>query len=311
MLTAKQLIRPARCAVCGGTSDVVVWQENGYEGRSCACGTVYTTPEPCPGAVDLAKDGHPESFYSLPARLKVRWVQESIPSGRLLEVGSGGGHFLAAAQAAGYEVAGIEPDPDRAQRVAERLRVNIICARLEDLNYSGERFDIVYHCNLLSHFPDPVAALRKMQALLSPSGILAFEVGILAGISPLWYGLIGSLGYPQHRWFYSEGSLRGLLRKAGLRIERITHFGLLPAVLMYRSRSLLLRRVRGLIAVRRTRPENSNAQDPVPNSRRSGFLWLNARVDNFFRYRVGRLAPRVGPGTLFVTARPDLGSTDI
>ncbi|MBI4475499.1 MAG: methyltransferase domain-containing protein [Acidobacteria bacterium] len=85
-------------------------------------------------------------------------------------------------------------------------------------------------------FPDPIAALQKMASLLSPSGVLAFEVGTLGGIRSFWYHWIGCLGYPDHRWFYSEQSLRTLLAMAGFQIESIRHFGLAPAVALYRSR---------------------------------------------------------------------------
>jgi len=101
-----------RCAVCDRVSALVVWRENGYEGRACRCGTVYATPPPPLGAVDPTVDGHPDSYYAVPARRRVRWIQRYRPRGRVLDIGCGEGHFLAAAQAAGYDVAGIEPIPD-------------------------------------------------------------------------------------------------------------------------------------------------------------------------------------------------------
>ena len=205
--------RPAGCVVCGGTSDSVVWHENGYEGRACKCGTLYVFPTPSPGAVDPTVDGHPPSFYSTYAGWKARWVRQCCPAGTLLEVGCGDGYFLAAAQAVGYRVAGIDPHPGRARRVAESLNIEVRCSLLEDLHWPEARFDVVYHCDLLSHFPDPLGALRKMKALLAPGGMLAFEVGTLGGIRPVWYHWIGSLDYPQHRWLYSEASLHMLLQR--------------------------------------------------------------------------------------------------
>ena len=173
--------RPLCCAVCGGVSRRVVWRENGYEGRACRCGTVYTAPPPR-DAIDPTIDSHPDSYYAAAARRRVRWIKRYRTSGRLLEIGCGEGHFLSAAQAAGYDVAGIEPEPGRAGRAAERLGVHVECARLESCRLGRARFDIVYHCDLLSHFADPVGALQKMQGLLAPHGVLAFEVGLLADI---------------------------------------------------------------------------------------------------------------------------------
>jgi hypothetical protein len=137
---------------------------------------------------------------------------------------------------------------------------------------------------------------------------LAFEVGILGEVSPLWYRVVGTLGYPQHRWFYSERSLQTLLAKADLRVERIRCFGLLPSVLVHYTRTILVRGVRRLFRAQSTRRGNSSAQEQVSSPARSAFRCINARVDNFFRYGIGRFAPPVGPNTLFVTARPNRGT---
>jgi SAM-dependent methyltransferase len=272
-----------RCAACGGTSERVVWREAGYEGRACACGTVYIDPPPPANAVDPTRLLHPDAFYALPARDKAAWVASVRPGGRLLEVGCGDGHFLVAARARGFEVSGIEPDATRARRSSERLGVPVECGLLEHTTLADATFDIVYHCDLLAHFPEPIAALQRMRCLLRPGGCLCFEVGILGGISPLWYRLIRHLGYPDHRWLYSETGLSILLARSGLRIEAVRHFGHTPRVVLI-AVARMLARVTGLVTSRST-------------------LAL-ARFDHLLRYRVGRFAPRVGPRTLFVVAVP-------
>src|SRR5262247_1274707 len=120
------------CIVCNDASESVVWKENGYEGRLCRCGTVYTFPEPKPGIIDPYGDSHSEIFYAQYALAKARWLQRMQPSGRLLEIGCGEGHFLNAARSLGYSVVGVEPDPERARRVRERLGIEVHCSSLED-----------------------------------------------------------------------------------------------------------------------------------------------------------------------------------
>jgi len=296
--------KPLRCVVCGGVSARVVWRENGYEGRACRCGTVYTTP-PARDAIDPTIDSHPDSYYAAAARRRVRWIKRYRTGGRLLEIGCGEGHFLAAAQAAGYDVAGIEPEPGRARRAAERLGVHVESARLESCRLGPARFDIVYHCDLLSHFADPVAALQKMQGMLAPHGVLAFEVGLLADIAPWWYSMIGSIGYPQHRWLFSARSIERLLARADLEPARTAYFGLAPGVLVHAGARLLARRYRRL-----RRPAGPYRSVEGGGARASGggarvsLSQLVDRTESFWRYTAGRLAPRVGPATLFVIARP-------
>ena len=282
----------ASCVVCGCVSERVVWRENGYEARSCECGALYTAPFPAPHAIDLTLDAHTDDFYRLPARLKVRWLSRNGRGGSLLEIGCGEGHFLEAAQRAGFRVSGLEIDPARARRAAARLTVPITCGRIEDVEIPGAAFDVVYHCDLLSHFPDPLLALARMKNLLCNEGVLAFEVGLVADIATFWHELSGTLDLPQHRWFYSERSLAALLRKAGFTIVESKHFGLAPQVLM--------RRVAGFAGRFVSRGGASS------ESRSSGHALdgAYARLDAFVRYRIGAFAPRIGPATLFVLARP-------
>src|SRR5262249_7778140 len=133
--------RVMSCLLCRGTSDRLVWCENGYEGRACSCGTVYTSPEPAVASVDPTKDAHSDAFYSTYASLKARWVRNIPVSGRLLEIGCGEGHFLAAAKRLGFEVTGLEPNVERATRVRKRLQVDVRCSLLEDVVWPDAGFD--------------------------------------------------------------------------------------------------------------------------------------------------------------------------
>jgi SAM-dependent methyltransferase len=151
----------------------------------CHCGMVYTNPKPVPGSIDYTEDNHPETFYSFPADFKASWMARYCPPGRLLEVGSGHGSLLAACRARGYEVSGLEPHPSRARYVEETLGIKVEQAFLEENRLPPGSFDIVSHCDMLAHFPDPVVSLHRMSALLRPGGVLFLEVGILGGISPL------------------------------------------------------------------------------------------------------------------------------
>jgi SAM-dependent methyltransferase len=295
------------CIVCHATSEAVVWKENGYEGRLCACGTVYISPEPEPGIIDPRLDTHSDTFYSRYATTKARWVQRFRPSGRLLEIGCGEGHFLRAAKSLGYAVAGVESDPERARRVREQLGIEVRCSLLEDLEWQKACFDVVYHCDLLSHFLKPVQALRKMSSLLAADGVVVCEAGTLGAVHPFWYRWTGQVGFPQHRWLYCPESLHRLFVDAGMQIVQMQHFGLAPAVIMHRSFVLaagLIRRLRrkSLSEGRKTRCSTSGNREFHQGTVDA----IYDVVDQFFRYRIGAIAPRLGPATWWIAARPAL-----
>jgi SAM-dependent methyltransferase len=286
----------AECFLCRTTSRRVVWTEMGYEARRCTCGMVYTSPMPAPGSIDRTIDHHPQEFYSYPAPFKARWVARHCPPGRLLEVGCGEGFFLAAARTRGYEVVGLEVHAGRAQQVRDTLGIEVTAGALEDDRLRPAQFDVVYHCDLLAHFADPIAALRSMTRLLRPDGVLCFEVGMLGGISPFWYTLTGGLGLGYHLWLYSPGALRELLTRADLGLEHVQRFGLAPRAVLGGLKAGL----RGLLGRSPAASIRSGGSLPAAGTRRR----LGRSISNFLRYRGAAWAPRIGPETWLLVARP-------
>ena len=285
-----------RCFLCGTTSDPVVVHEANYVGRSCRCGIVYIDPCPAPNSVDPTCDEHADEYYELPAAVRLDWIAQIQPRGRLLEVGCGWGHFVARAKRRGYQVAAIEPNPVRARHVREVLRIEVEEAPIETASRPAVGFDIVYHIDLLSHFPDPARALRAMASQLRPGGRLCFEVGIFGGLAAGWYKWVGRPGFPQHRWFYSEAALREILRRSDLRIEKIKQFAILPATIVSSLGLTLLGQPLG------NRSSKDSRQYPI---RATGLRLWYAWLQYVLRYRLGAYLPPIGPQVFFVCAAPD------
>ena len=292
----------ARCVVCDGSRGAVVVSKSGYDLVACPCGGVYLSPKVDERSVDPSVDFHPASFYALPADRKIRWLAKTRSDGLLLEVGCGEGHFLRAAQRRGFRVAGIEIDRQRAERVATELGIEVENEPIERSRWPPASCDIVYHCDLLSHFPDPVLALKCMAKLLKPEGVLFFEVGLVGDLAPVWYRWIPEHSIPRHRWFFSHRALERLLERAGLGVVRIKKYGLAPQVVAYRGLSTIFQRAKRMTESR------SLATDPQPDGRdvkRSArYRQLVDRYDNFMRFSVGAVAPKIGPLTALVIAKP-------
>ena len=262
-----------------------MWREAGHTIRQCTCGLGYLDP---PAAATTTRDLHHDGYYAVPAAVRLAWVARFCAGGRLLEVGPGAGHLLAAARRRGYEVTGVDPDPTSAQRIRERVGIEIELATIETSTLPDAGFDVVVHVDLLAHLVDPVAALHAMARRLRPGGHLCFEVGLTGGISPLWYRALGRLDLPAHRWLFSRHALQRVLARAGLEIVGARRFGLAPAL------GLVLA---GRVATRLAgRARHRDALPPVP-------LALYDRLMCALRYRLGRITPDLGPQTLFVAAR--------
>ncbi|MGD9723378.1 MAG: class I SAM-dependent methyltransferase [Pirellulales bacterium] len=296
---------PGACLLCARNEGTTVWRENGYDVRHCAqCGVLYLDPAPPPGHVDFTREQHDDSYYARPARVRANWVQTVRPNGRLLEVGCGGGHFLAECRRRGYEVFGCEPDAERARFCRAQLQLDVETAYIEDTALPPGSFDVVFHVDLLSHFPDPVGALRTMARLLRPGGVLCFEVGTMAGVAQRYIRWNGGLGVPDHRWFFSLDGIRSVIDRAGLQIESLKQFGLVPAMLpLVLGRTL----VKPLVQWRRgkeARPWDGAVESDAPLRKVRGIYRLGQRVEFELRYHLGPYVPKVGPTTLFVAASP-------
>lgn len=281
----------SKCFLCEEASEEVVWTEDGIDGLLCRCGMVYTNQAAVLEPLDLKKEFHSDYFYSLPAKFKAAWVAKNCPRGRLVEVGCGAGFFLAAARSRGYEVIGLEPSPAYDLEL-RRLDIPTVHEMVEDNSLPRRSFDVVYHCDLLVHFPDPFRSLAAMCELLTPTGVLCFEVGLLGGISPSWYPLVGKIGLGEHLWLYSDRAFRNLMRRAGLELVRIQYFGLAPEVLGGKILGVLSKRLLG------------PALQTISWDGAQRAVRFHRSCVNFLRYRAGTLLPHIGPQTLLVVAKP-------
>ncbi len=180
------------------------------------------------------------------------------------------------------------------QRVEQSQMVASEVALLEASKRPDASCDVVYHCDLLSHFPDPAGALQRMRRMLRPGGIMFFEVGLVGRLATAWYRRMPDHSLPRHRWFFDHGSLRQLLYTTGFTLLRIQDFTLGPQVLLYRCASHLRRWWRG--APRR--PEQRPPTGP-PRERPA-----EGQINNWLRFGLGRHAPGFGPATAFVIAAP-------
>jgi SAM-dependent methyltransferase len=283
------------CFLCGKASEKVIWREDGFEGLSCECGMVYTNQTTSRQSADVTREYHSDHFYSLPARFKAAWMAKHCPRGRLLEIGCGAGFFLEASRQYGYEVFGLEPNLACAQQLHDKS-LAVAHEFVEQHSLPQHSFDVVYHCDLLAHFHDPIRSLSAMCELLNSAGVLCFEIGLLGGISPSWYRLIGRIGLGQHLWLYSDRAFKLLMRKAQLEILSAQYFGLAPEVLGGKAVGILSKR----LIVPSVGMFFANGKDRALRAQRS--------CVNFLRYRAGAMFPHIGPQTVLVVARPVLNT---
>jgi len=69
----------------------------------------------------------------------------------MLEIAEGGGYFLDEAREEGFEVYGIELNSIQADFIKTKLGIPCEKPLLDIPFFDGKRFDIIYHCDVISH----------------------------------------------------------------------------------------------------------------------------------------------------------------
>ena len=136
--------------------------------------------------------------------------------GKLLEVGCGNGAFLHRMRSLGWEVQGVEVDP-QAAKIAERvLGIPVDAGPLEAAGYPCACFDAVTMNHVIEHVHRPVDLLRECKRVLKPGGHLVVVTPNVKSLGHIrykrnWRGLEP----PRHLHLFFQSTLENSAKKAG------------------------------------------------------------------------------------------------
>lgn len=248
-----------RCLVC----DRLVQAEDRYAARGSwlyvrcrECGLVFLHTLPDTSALSsFYNESYEVDFdrYLQGIRRRSEKILLDLESrfpqrGKLLEIGSSYGGFLAEAKRRGWNVTGIELSEKSAEYGRSKLGVTICTGRLEDhfAKLKGQ-FDVVTAFHVIEHVSEPLEFLEKCRGLLRPGGLLFLKTPNIDSIAarmagPLWQWL----DPPAHLYLFSPPTLAALLRRAGLHTDKLeteqgdAHTNLFEAV-AFAAKSILSR----------------------------------------------------------------------
>jgi SAM-dependent methyltransferase len=192
------------------------------------------------GAFRLVEERH--WWFRARQKILLDLLSVSLDSGaRILDVGCGTGYFLEAASAQ-YLVSGIDASEMAVAFCRDRGFTDVRQGTVTDLELLPEAsVDAVCLFDVLEHLADDVGALRLVQRLVPPGGLVFATV-------------------PAYQWLWSEHDvlnahfrrytarhLRRVFDQAGLTVERLSYFNarLFPIALGVRLVQQLLHRSHG------------------------------------------------------------------
>jgi SAM-dependent methyltransferase len=155
---------------------------------------------------------------ALPADRSFRFLARRAGDGerpRVLDVGCGGGAFLAAAAQAGWEAVGIDFDA-KAVEGARRRGLDARLGGLERVAHEVDAYDAVTLSHVIEHLHDPAGALATIHGILKPGGRLYVETPNIDALGRLLYGRHWrGLEPPRHLVIFNRRGLADLLRRSG------------------------------------------------------------------------------------------------
>ena len=184
--------------------------------RSCGLGYLSPRPTPEEGARYYPADyfgkraGHQDRYERFTSFLPER-------RGRLLDVGTARGDFLALMRDRGWTVAGIEPFSD----AGNPHELDIHRQHFPDeCDLADDAYDVVTAWAVFEHLHDPARAFEVCARLLRPGGRLIVQVPNLRSIHSRW---ALQEDVPRHLYFFSERTLRAYGDRSGLVLDRVLH----------------------------------------------------------------------------------------
>ena len=232
------------CPVCGKSEfkNKLIVQDNTVSHESfaivqCAgCGFQFTNPRPRAaeigqyyesdayvshnsGAAGLINQAYKVArFFTM--RRKVGLLTKLAPRrGKLLDYGCGTGHFLAAAQAAGWQVSGLEPNARARQEASERLGQPIGQESLAE--FTPGTFDAITLWHVLEHVHLLNETLTQLITLLKPDGVLLIAVPNVESLDAQHYReLWAAYDVPRHLYHFAPKTMAQLLKKHKLTIRQ-------------------------------------------------------------------------------------------
>ncbi len=152
------------------------------------CGLIQQTPIPTSNALRIYYSHNYRAEYKKTYTPKLKHIfraaktamhrinflgESKISTGKILDIGAGGGEFTYLSQKAGFESQGIEPNIGYSEYARNEYDCDIKQKELEDIE---GQYDVITLFHVLEHLPSPTKAFEKLYYLLKEGKVLFVEV---------------------------------------------------------------------------------------------------------------------------------------
>ncbi|MFH1982557.1 MAG: class I SAM-dependent methyltransferase [Pseudomonadota bacterium] len=224
------------CHFCGERTRLSHWGDRGiFRLERCEqCGLVFINPRLNATGLgrfyatyfanrseDREMSRKREEMYRLESAFLLDHVQWHR---RMLDIGCGGGHFLAAFPDRFLKIA-TEIDSVAAAYASRHYGFKCYVGDFQDLEIEEAPLDVIMLRGVIEHFTNPGTVLEKAAALLAPGGFLFISStpNLDSVCAEVFRGMWNMVG-PDHLYYFNERLLTHCLSKSGLTLVDRHHF---------------------------------------------------------------------------------------
>lgn len=153
---------------------------------------------------------------------KLRLINSTPSSGKaLLDIGCGTGDFLQLAQQNNWRVTGTEPNRD-ARKIANQKTNNAVFDAEQLHKFENNFFDVITLWHVFEHLPNLNEHLSGFNRILKSNGTLIIAVPNYKSFDANYYKEFwAAYDVPRHLWHFSKSSIRKLVAKESLTVDKI------------------------------------------------------------------------------------------
>lgn len=143
-------------------------------------------------------------------------LEKTFPKkGKLLDIGTNTGLFVRLALDRGWDAVGLEPNKWAVQYAQKNYEVKLINQPFEKNTFPQNSFEVITMWDVIEHFTDPIAEMKKVYGQLKPGGLFAFSTVDPASFLAKKWGTNWSWYMDMHRVFLTRPTAEYYLQKTG------------------------------------------------------------------------------------------------
>ena len=241
------MVHHDKCPLCSSdiikeylqTSDYFLTGEKFKLSQCSSCGFIFTRDHPDGEGIsryyesagyishnDSAK-GISASVYRLVREFMLKKKRNlvckttGLKNGKILDIGSGTGHFLSFMHKSGWEVKATEINEKAREFSKEQYGIEVLPPEnIGSLPYAS--FDAITLWHVLEHFQDPFAIAEEISRLLKPGGTCFIALPNCSSYDASHYREFwAAYDVPRHLWHFSPDTFRLFAEKNGFGIYKM------------------------------------------------------------------------------------------